>query len=91
MKAIIENRVMQPQGFNNVELTNEVNNEFVKIINLISLSKNSGALRTHFTGWKDYKAQTLKHFKIGFGGNHMWVHQIIDNVVCTDRIIFVEF
>jgi len=34
---------------------------------------------------------TFKNFKVGFGTNHMWVHQTINGEMIPSRLLIVEF
>ncbi len=91
MKTIIENMVAQPQGMHpdNVALRNEINSEFIAMLNGIKYAKNEAQLRHYFAIAGTFGG--FKYFAFGFGGNHMWVKQIVDGEMQKDRVMFVEF
>lgn len=68
--------------------------EFNLILNNLYNAKRLSFPDTEY----DQKSQTIaamkghyNHFKIGWGANHMWVHQVIENVTIPHRLLIVEF
>lgn len=86
MKATIEN----PLTFLINERKNrEMFSSFNHLIDKISKANNDKELR------QISKNEFSKYFDIGFGGNHMWVHQNKQKgkqyINTSKRILFVEF
>lgn len=81
MKATIESYL-----FRSAELY--VMYEFATILNLITKSDNEKELVHNIS----LVSSDLEYFKIGYGSNHMWVHQITkDKTISKNRLIFVGF
>ena len=76
------------------KLYDETLAEFNLILNNIYNAKRLSFANVEY----DEKSQTIaankrhyKHFKIGWGANHMWVHQKIHNAIIPHRLLIVEF
>lgn len=73
---------------NTPTLKKEVNSIFVEIISIANSSSSEIELREKI---KDAKETGIGlHFEIGFGHNHMWVHEKIKGKV-GQRLMIVRF
>ena len=64
---------------------NYILNSIFNAKNRIGYSSDEETIRSIFTN------ANLYYFKIGFGGSHMWVHQIIGDEIDNNRLMIVYF
>ena len=88
MKAQIETTIQMPQGMQSAQVKAEMLGYFAAILNAIQLAQNERELRHYMN---NVLLIDKTYFEFGFGGSHMWVHQVIDGQTQPNRLIFVQF
>jgi len=82
MKAIVENQV------NFSSHRKAIQDDFCEILSIIGSCDSEKELRKVIA--MELEVGEWDNFKVGFGGSHMWVKQIIDGDP-KQQVIFVEF